>query len=749
MSDEKCQRPGCGGKIVDGVCEDCGRAPAGKSLVAKAASAAPSGTAGLGAASARSSVRNASAVSRVGGASGVTGGGSTGSSMGSGRTGSGRTGRSSARTGRVSTRRQLGAGLVTLPPVISLDPLQSLMADPVVPDRKRFCSFCGAKLSHEKGFCPMCGHEYSFVPTLKPGDSVAGQYEVKGAMAFGGLGWIYLGWDKILSRWVVLKGLLNSKDEASAQAAIAERQFLAAVKNGKIVNIYNFVTQGTEGYIVMEYVGGKTLKSIRQDRGPLPPEEAIAYIYAILPAFAYMERMGLVYCDFKPDNFMLEEDDVKLIDMGGVRRVDDLDGDIYGTKGYTAPEADQGPSFVSDLYTVGRTLAVLLMDFKFQGQFLHSLPTPAEQPLFAQHESLYRFLLKATRENPDDRFQTADEMADQLLGVLREIVASHSSPRPAESAHFSGEMAAAVQDVDKASDWAEALPTLKVDPLDQAANAILSAGASAGDAKLTLLRSAAEKFPESSEAPLRLAEHLTHSGAYDEADATLTQLQASDPFDWRIFWYRGRLRLAQGKAPDAAAAFNQVYAEVPGEVAPKLASALASEISGNLAAATSLYERVSRTDPAFTSAAFGLARCRAAAGNRAGAVEAFGRVPPSSGLYTPAQMALARCLIQSAASKPTADDLVRAGDAVAALDLDGLTRHSLAARVLLAAITQLDSKSLAPQPDRRILGQQFQPAALRSGAERELRACARYAKTPEERVALVDQANEVRPRTLF
>ena len=743
MSEERCQRPGCGGKIVDGVCEDCGRAPAGKSLVAKAASAAPSGTAGLGAASARSSVRNASGIS------GVTSGGSAGSSMGSGRTGSGRTGRSSARTGRVSTRRQLGAGLVTLPPVVSLDPLQSLMADPVVPDRKRFCNFCGAKLSHEKGFCPMCGHEYSFVPTLKPGDIVAGQYEVKGAMAFGGLGWIYLGWDKILSRWVVLKGLLNSKDEASAQAAIAERQFLAAVKNGKIVNIYNFVTQGTEGYIVMEYVGGKTLKSIRQERGPLPPEEAIAYLYAILPAFAYMERMGLVYCDFKPDNFMLEEDDVKLIDMGGVRRVDDLDGDIYGTKGYTAPEADQGPSFVSDLYTVGRTLAVLLMDFKFQGQYLHSLPPPAEQPLLAQHESLYRFLQKATRENPDDRFQTADEMADQLLGVLREIVASHSSPRPAESAHFSSEMASLVQDVDDAAAWAAALPTLKVDPLDQAANAILSAGASAGTAKLTLLRSAAEKFPESSEAPLRLAEALTLSGALDEADTVLTQLQASDPFDWRIFWYRGRLRLAQGKAAEAAAAFSQVYAEVPGEVAPKLASALASEIAGNQTAAAALYALVSQTDPSFTSAAFGLARCRASAGDRAGAVEAFGRVPPSSGLYTAAQMALARCLIQSQPSKPTADDLVRAGDAVAALDLDGFTRHSLAARVLLAAVAQLDAKSVAPAPDRRILGQQFQPAAVRSGAERELRACARYAKTPEERIAFVDEANEIRPRTLF
>ena len=62
-------------------------------------------------------------------------------------------------------------------------------------------------------------------------------------MAFGGLGWIYLGWDTVLSRWVVLKGLLNSKDEASAAAAVAERRFLAAVKHPKIVGIYNFVSR--------------------------------------------------------------------------------------------------------------------------------------------------------------------------------------------------------------------------------------------------------------------------------------------------------------------------------------------------------------------------------------------------------------------------------------------------------------------------------------------------------------------------
>ena len=110
---------------------------------------------------------------------------------------------------------------------------------------------------------------------------MAGQYEVKGAIAYGGLGWIYLGFDKVLSRYVVLKGLLNAHDESSAAAALAERQFLAAVKHPNIVGIYNFVQHGAEGFIVMEYVGGKTLKQIRQERGPLPVAESIAYIHRI------------------------------------------------------------------------------------------------------------------------------------------------------------------------------------------------------------------------------------------------------------------------------------------------------------------------------------------------------------------------------------------------------------------------------------------------------------------------------------
>ena len=725
--DVQCQRPGCAGKIVDGFCEDCGRPPAGQAVLTNTLSG------------------KHTPDSRSVGTAG------TGSSALSGRTGSGKTGRASSRGSRASTRRQLGAGLVTLPPVPSLDPLLAIMADPVVPERKRFCNNCGAKLNHEKGFCPMCGNEYSFRPTLQPGDVVSGQYEVKGAIAFGGLGWIYLGWDRTLSRWVVLKGLLNSKDEASAAAALAERQFLAAVKHPKIVGVYNFANQGTEGYIVMEYVGGKTIKAIRQEHGPLPIPEAIAYIYAVLPAFGYLEKMGLVYCDFKPDNFMLEDDDVKLIDMGGVRRVDDTGGDIYGTKGYTAPEANEFPSFTSDLYTVARTLAVLVMDFKFQGANEYTLPTPQEQPLFEQYDAFYRFLMKATRENPDDRFQSADEMGEQLLGVLREIVSASGVVRPAESTHFFGEsmvdLGGETQGVTSASP--AILPGLKVDTGDPAANAILSLGAAAANARMAGLERAIQQFPDSSEAPLRQAWLHIEAGNTGAAEKLLASVEARDPFDWRPLWYRGRSLLAQKRFREAQDIFLRVYSELPGELAPKLALALASELSDDLRGAIRFYDIVSRTDPNVTSAAFGMARSLAKMGDRSSAVTAYGRVAAVSTFYAQAQMALARTLLQTQPTAPGEAELVQAAQAIQALSIEGMALHRLSADLFLTAIERVESKTLNPSSGSRLLDQPFEATALRAGAERELRACARHAHTVDDKIALTDQANHVRPRTLF
>jgi serine/threonine-protein kinase PknG len=740
LAEERCTRPGCTGKIVDGICEDCGRPPLGKTLL----------TAGAGA------TTGASTASRLGSSTGTSGTGTSGtgtsgvgSSSLSGRTGSSR-GTRGTRGSRSSSRHALGAGLVTLPPIPSLDPLNSLMTDPSVPDRKRYCNNCNAKLSRERGFCPNCGNEYSFVPTLKAGDIVAGQYEVKGAIAFGGLGWIYLGWDKTLGRWVVLKGLLNSKDAASAAAAVAERQFLAAVKHAKIVGIYNFVSEGTEGYIVMEYVGGKTLKSIRQERGPLPVEEAIAYIYGILPAFTYLERSGLIYCDFKPDNFMLEDEDVKLIDMGGVRRVDDLDGDIYGTKGYSAPEANEYPSFVSDLYTVARTLAVLIMDFKFQSAYEFTLPPTTEQPVLAENESLYRWLLRSTHKDPDMRFQTADEMADQLLGVLREIVALKTTPRPAESIYFGGDVLIDVEpdDVRLTGPTYRLLPPLKLDATDPAAGMLMTAGTLSGTARVALFQQAGKRFADSSEALLRLADYYITEANFTEAEKLLAQAQAKDQFDWRVAWSTGRKLLAQNRGREALDAFDRVYFELPGELAPKLALGVAAEMAGDWQRAIHFYDVVSRTDPAFTSASFGLARCLAESADRAGAAGAFCRVPTTSNLYTQAQMAMARTLLRTKPSAPGENDLVQAAKAIEALTVEGLTLHRLGADLLLCAVEQMEAQRVQPGSGNKLLGCDMQIASLRTGAERELRACAHFAKTRAEKVDYVDQANRVRPRTL-
>jgi len=428
----------------------------------------------------------------------------------------------------------------------ALDPLAAIVPG-VVPERKRYCSNCDAPLKRDSGFCPKCGQEYSFIPSLQPGDMVAEKYEIKGTIAFGGLGWIYLALDTVLTRWVTMKGLLNSKDPHMLEVAIREREDLAAVKHPNIVGIYDFITHNGEGYIVMEYVNGKTLMSIRKERGePLPASEAISYMIEILPAFQYLDDMGFIYCDFKPENVMVEEETVKLIDMGAVRHVGDTGGDVYGSKGYTAPEAGDAPTALSDLYTVARALAVLVASFDFQGKYEHSIPPPDEVPVFAQHEALHRFLVKATRDKPEDRFQTATEMAEQLTGVLRTVVGDPADLGPAESSIFA-------PDSDRTSDagaggGSEGVPKLRIDQGDAAANVILAAGAVPDpERRLAMFQRAQKQYPDSLELKLRTIDELVSMGRFVDAEIAMGEVQKASPAEWRLAWYRGRALLAQGK----------------------------------------------------------------------------------------------------------------------------------------------------------------------------------------------------------
>ena len=707
-----CKHAGCSGVVEDGYCNVCGLA---------AAKARPA------------SARMSASVSTATGSSPVA----------RGTKGVRRSTRGSSSR---STRRNLGAGLISVPELPSTEPEKAVMADPKVPENKRFCSKCDRALTREKGFCGQCGQKYSFIPTLHPGDVVGGQYEVRGAIAYGGLGWIYLAFDKVLSRYVVLKGLLNTEDASSAAVALAERQFLAAVKHPNIVGIYNFVQQGSEGFIVMEYVGGKTLRDIRRARGPLPPAEAIAYIHRILSAFDHLHELKLVYCDFKPENVMLENGDVKLIDMGGVRRIDDPAGDIYGTEGYSAPEAGEGPTVASDLFTVGRTLAVLLTEIRgFTKENRYTLPHAQDDAVFARQESLFRFLLKSTAENPDDRFTSAAEMADQLLGVLREVVSVDTgAPHPGNSTLFGSDMLALIhtEGYEPVRPDHRQLPVPAVDVTDPAANLVLNvSGAEA-------LRQVVDLRPKSVEARLRLASALIDSRDFQGAEKLLAEIEAADAWEWRARWYRGRMHLAQGNPKDAQHAFDQVYFDLPGELAPKLGFAMAAELAGNFEIATRMYDLVARTDPGYASACFGLARCLAAGGDRKGAIEALERIPKTSNLHTRSRVEAARALLGRSRTAPSADELTSASAAIEAISLDGIARHRMALMVLGAALDLITARTLQPNSAVKILGCGLEENELRVGMEQAYRAIARL-MNDEDRIQMVDLANAVRPRTLI
>ena len=318
---------------------------------------------------------------------------------------------STTMTRALSPTRRLGGGLVEIPRVREIDPLSALMTNPVVAESKRFCWNCGKPVGRSstdgralsEGWCPHCGSAYSFLPQLSSGDMVAEQYEIKGCIAHGGLGWVYLAFDhNVNERPVVLKGLVHSGDAEAQKIAMAERQFLAEVTHPGIVKIYNFVEHPDQhgnpvGYIVMEYVGGKSLKQARTDK--LPVSEAIGYMLEILPALGYLHSIGLAYNDLKPENIMITEDQLKLIDLGAVSRINSF-GYLYGTPGYQAPEIVRtGPTVASDIYSVGRTLAALTLNLRLRkGRFADGLPE--DDPVLSEYDSFSQAAAKGHRRRP-------------------------------------------------------------------------------------------------------------------------------------------------------------------------------------------------------------------------------------------------------------------------------------------------------------------------------------------------------------
>ncbi|MBG0817529.1 serine/threonine-protein kinase [Planomonospora sp. ID82291] len=770
-----CTRPDCSGTAQDGRCGRCGHlARPRPSSVPSPSPASPSP-----AFSPAPSPPGRPSSSPAAGSAPVT-------VPSAGRRGTGAIASRGTRGTGGSRPGLLGTGLAEVPPVLYRDPAAVVLHDPEVPEDRRFCGApgCGRPVGRSRGgrpgrtegVCPHDGTPFSFAPKLREGDLVAGQYEVKGCLAHGGLGWVYLAADRNLDgRWVVLKGLLNTNDAEALAVAEAERRFLTGVDHPNIVKIFNFVRHrepGTgpaagrmAGYLVMEYIGGESLHDLLRRRlretgaaEALPLRQAIPYALEILRALGYLHERGMLYCDLKPANVIQVGRDLKVIDLGAVRMIGDSDGAVYGTTGYQAPEiASEGPSIASDLYTVGRTLAVLAIPFSpVSGGAEAPVPALEDLPPSARNESFHRFLLRATAPDPAARFATAEEMADQLVGVLREVRAAEDGvPYPAPSALFGPERIAAgtalsapgrgrvLVPLERAA-AAAALPVPLADPADPA-TPFLSGLTARTPGELTAMLGSTPHTPETLLALTRMsAEH----GA-GETDALLARAAAELPGDWRVLWCRGVRALVSGDLPKATEVFDRCYGLLPGECAPRLALAFCLECAGEARAAARRYETVQRTDRSYVSASFGLARTRLAAGDPDGAVAVLDGVPPSSGHFVAARLACVAAAVR--ARDPAALDAAALTGAGARLDdladLDPRRRGELAAEVLESALEWLGSGR--GRGSGTILGVPFTARALRRELERLYRGLARSAATAAERHALIDRANATRPWTML
>lgn len=724
----------------------------------------------------------------------------------------GRSGRSRRRRPRVTSgRRLIGEGLVEIPVLAPLDPSSAMLSEPVVAESRRYCTKCRKPVGRaqedgpapSRGVCSVCGTPFSFHPQLEPGELVAGQYEVQGCIAHGGVGWIYVAIDRnVDDRWVVLKGLLHAGDPEAQAVTIAERRFLAEVTHPGIVKILNFVEHPSAdgrpiGYIVMEYVGGTTLRDLLRatskraaPRRMLPLDQTLGYILEVLPALSYLHSIGLIYNDLKPENIMISEGQVKLIDLGAVAAIDGS-GYIYGTPGFQAPEiVATGPNVATDIYTVGRTLASLTVNLPSKhGRLLDGLPDPAEEPLFRQHEAYYRLLTRTTNPDPAQRFSSIDELSTQLTALLREISSAQSGePRPGLSHQFSptrGNFGTdlSVRRTDVFVDGrphdgrpnplvlGRALPVPLADPTDPGAS-LLTAAMQApprellGTLRVAQERSAAARHGRLEESlELRLMEvraRLDLSEA-DEAADLLDELARERPHSWRISWYQGLCDLLRGEFEAAFARFDSVFSALPGESAPKLALAGTTELLMTWRAddavdvdtvaaqghwrsiAEGYYRTVWQTDHSLVSAAFGLARQLEARGDRQGAVQVLDQVPSSSRHFGEAQLTTVLVLVNHPVADIGESDIREAADRVERLPETESRALQMRALVLGVAVDWLAfGRSAGPEP---ILGAEFTERGLRAGAEEALRTLARGTDARTHRYTLVDLANAIRPTT--
>ncbi|MGC0415386.1 Stk1 family PASTA domain-containing Ser/Thr kinase [Embleya sp. AB8] len=268
------------------------------------------------------------------------------------------------------------------------------------------------------------------------------RYEIGAVLGRGGMAEVYMGRDIRLGRSVAVKTLRAdlARDPTFQARFRREAQSAASLNHPAIVAVYDTGEDYIDGisipYIVMEYVDGSTLRELLHSGRRLLPERALEMTAGVLQALEYSHRNGIIHRDIKPANVMLtRQGTVKVMDFGIARSMADngmtmtQTAAVIGTAQYLSPEQARGETVDArtDLYSTGCLLYELLTerppfigDSPVAVAYQHVREDPLPPSTFDPEVSptIDSIVLKSLAKNPDNRYQSADEMRADIERAL-------------------------------------------------------------------------------------------------------------------------------------------------------------------------------------------------------------------------------------------------------------------------------------------------------------------------------------------